>query len=246
MRYLILSDIHANLEALEAVLAHAAGRYDKILCCGDVVGYGADPNPVIEWTRANSASTVRGNHDKACAGIDDIEWFNPAAKASAMWTREILTEPNRDYLRMLPKGPMRVEDFDILHGSPVDEDEYLIETWEVAQIAEYVEPEVSFFGHTHLQGGFMVLRGRVRAIAKPQAIDECETMSLEPDWRYLINPGSVGQPRDGDPRAGYAVYIPEQKVVSYYRIPYHIERAQSKIRQAGLPESLATRLAFGH
>ncbi|MGH9665777.1 MAG: metallophosphoesterase family protein, partial [Bryobacteraceae bacterium] len=134
MRYLILSDIHANWEALDAVLAHAADAYDRILCCGDLVGYGADPNAVVEWVRAKVARVVRGNHDKACSGLEDLEWFNPIARASAEWTLKILSPDNADYLRRLPKGPAAVNGFDIAHGSPLDEDEYLITVNDVAQV----------------------------------------------------------------------------------------------------------------
>src|ERR1700704_2270036 len=117
MRHLILSDIHANHEALAAVLKHARGRYDRILCLGDLVGYGANPNEIVEWARANVASIVRGNHDKACCGLDSLEQYNPAAQASAIWTGETLTEENLHYLEKLPRGPLNFEGFDLVHGS---------------------------------------------------------------------------------------------------------------------------------
>src|SRR5213082_2974982 len=111
MRYLILSDLHANSEALDAVLDHAQERYDQALCCGDLVGYGADPNPIVEWVRAHCALTVRGNHDKACTGIDDLEWFNPVAKTAALWTQQKLTAENAEWTRSLAKGPLSVGGF---------------------------------------------------------------------------------------------------------------------------------------
>ena len=126
MPYLILSDIHSNLEALTAVLADAQGLYDKILCLGDLVGYGADPNPVVEWARDNVATIVRGNHDRACCGLDDLEDYNPAARLSAIWTRRAISPETRQYLEQLPQGPLPLEGFDLSHGSPFDEDEYLV------------------------------------------------------------------------------------------------------------------------
>src|SRR5690348_7795222 len=122
MRYLILSDLHANWDALEAVLKQAEGRYDRVICCGDVVGYGADPDAVTEWVRANVTAIVRGNHDKACAGLEDLEWFNPVARAAAVWTQSATKSGNMEYLRQLTKGPEHVNGFQILHGSPLDED----------------------------------------------------------------------------------------------------------------------------
>lgn len=245
MRYLILSDIHANREALEAVLAHAEGAYDQILCCGDLVGYGTDPNAVVEWTRAHVTRVVRGNHDKACVGLEDLDWFNPVARASAEWTLKTLSPENADYLRRLPKGPAAVDGFDIVHGSPLDEDEYLITLSDAAQVRPYIETPLIFFGHTHLQGGFFLHRNGTRRIEPPHAPFDEETQRLEPDALYLINPGSVGQPRDGDPRAAYATYTPEERLVSYYRVAYDIGAAQNKIVEAGLPDMLAARLATG-
>lgn len=245
MRYLIVSDIHANWEALQAVLAHAQSEYDRILCCGDLVGYGADPDAVTEWVRDNVASIVRGNHDKACAGLEDLEWFNPVARTSALWTQSVMKSDNLDYLRNLGKGPERVDGFQILHGSPLDEDEYVVSEHDVAQLAPYLDSAVSFFGHTHLQGGFLCHRNGVRRLGSVQAGSDAGAMELENDMSYLINPGSVGQPRDGDPRAAYAVYAPEARMVTLYRAEYDVVSAQTKIRKAGLPEVLAFRLEAG-
>lgn len=245
MRYLILSDIHANWEALQAVLRHARPEYDRILCCGDVVGYGADPDAVTGWVRQNVAAIVRGNHDKACAGLDDLEWFNPIARASAVWTRAAMKPENIEYLRSLEKGPERVDGFQILHGSPLDEDEYVVTEREVAQVAGYLETLVSFFGHTHLQGAFLCHRNGVRSLPRVDENSETGTLELEPDATYLINPGSVGQPRDGDPRAAYAIYDPEARLVTLCRAEYNVASAQRKILAAGLPELLALRLEAG-
>ncbi len=245
MRYLVVSDIHANWEALQAVLADAEGKYDKILCCGDIVGYGANPNQVVEWVRANVAAVVRGNHDKAAAGLEDLEWFNPFAKESALWTQSELTAENLTYLKLMERGPMRIGKLQILHGSPVDEDEYIVGRDDAQQMAYYLDVPYSFFGHTHLQGGFAYPRSGVRAIQRPSMQESCRAVPLETDLHYLINAGSVGQPRDNDPRAAYALYEPGEPVVMLHRVSYDVETAAGKIVAAGMPEFLAVRLSVG-
>ena len=245
MRYLILSDIHANQEALLAVLEAAEGRYDYLLCCGDLVGYGADPSAVIEWTRTNVKSVVRGNHDKACAGLEDLEWFNPSARASAVWTQRVLADSEIEYLARLPKGPALLNGCAIIHGSPVDEDEYLLQVHDVSAVVPYLERTVTFYGHTHVQGGFLIHRNGVRLIPPVPLEETSMAVELDPDCYYLINPGSVGQPRDGDARAGFAVYYSDLNYVEYFRVAYDVKAAQDKIREAGLPKSLADRLAKG-
>jgi len=240
---LILSDIHANLEALEAVLADAQGRYTKILCLGDLVGYGADPNPVVEWTRAHVEVVVRGNHDRACVGLDPIEGYNAAARASTEWTKGVLTKENVEYLERLPRGPVPYScehgSCDLVHGSPADEDDYLLNFADVYPLRPLLETQVTFFGHTHVQGGFLLTRTGVGRIHIEGTIE------IEPDYLFLLNPGAVGQPRDGDPRAAYALYSPEDRSVEYKRVVYDIDRAASKILDAGLPDSLARRLFEG-
>ena len=245
MRFLILSDIHANWEALQAVLSHAEGKYDRILCLGDIVGYGADPDVVTEWVRQNAETTIRGNHDKACAGLEDLDWFNPVARVSALWTMETTKPQNIEWLGNLPKGPAQVNGFQMIHGSPLDEDEYIISEQDASQVAPYLDSFVYCFGHTHLQGGFLCHRNGIKRLAKPELWGEEYTLELDPDSRYLINPGSVGQPRDSDPRAAYLVYEPERKLVTWYRVSYDIQGAQQKIVAAGLPEVLARRLEIG-
>ena len=245
MRYLILGDIHANWEALQAVLAHAEGSYDQILCLGDLVGYGGDPNAVVEWARQSVAAVVRGNHDKACAGLLDMEWFGPRARAAAEWTQEELSPANLEYLRRLPQGPLPVGDFQILHGSPIDEDEYLVETADVLMVKPYLGHPLYFFGHTHLQGGFLAHRAGFEGIPGTPH-DRLEHVVEIPDRCIcLANPGSVGQPRDGDSRAAYLLYAPEERALKYRRTAYDVAAAQDKIRRAGLPRALAERLAGG-
>jgi predicted phosphodiesterase len=245
VRYLILSDLHANWEALEAVVKDSAGRSDQILCCGDLVGYGADPNPVVEWVRGNCSLVVRGNHDKACTGLDDLEWFNPVARAAAIWTQKQLTPENIEYARGLPQGPLTQGDFQIVHGSPFDEDEYVLAAGEAGQAFEYLEYRLAFFGHTHVQGGFIWNHSRVETIPSGYDEEEAQGMEIDPDCAYLVNPGSVGQPRDGDPRAAYALYDADTRIVTYCRVEYDVARAQKKIRQSGLPPILADRLSLG-
>ena len=245
MQYLILSDIHANAEALEAVLRHAEGYYAQVICLGDLVGYGADPNPIVDWVRENCMATVRGNHDKACTGLDDLEWFNPVARAAAVWTQESLSPENAAWARALPKGPLRIDGFQILHGSPYDEDEYVLAAEEASQAFTYLECRVAFFGHTHVQGGFIWNQSRVETIIQTHPASDRQMLQIDPECGYLINPGSVGQPRDGDPRAAYVLYDSETQELGYFRVSYDVASAQQKIRDAGLPHILADRLAVG-
>lgn len=239
MPYLILSDIHGNLEALDAALADARGRYDRILCLGDLVGYGADPNAVVDWARGNVRAIVRGNHDKVCIGLEPTDTYNPAAQASARWTQSELTPVHRDYLEHLPRGPLPYEGLDLVHGSPADEDEYLLSLYQLPALHPFLESQVTFFGHTHVQGGFLMAPRGSRLI-QPNVV-----LNIEPAYFYLVNPGSVGQPRDGDPRAAYALYSPEERTVEFRRVAYDVDRAAAKIRGAGLPEFLAARLYEG-
>ena len=165
MRILLLSDIHSNLEALEACLA-AAPAHDVVVNLGDIVGYGASPNEVTVRVRNLGGIFVRGNHDKACTGIDDLEWFNPVARAAAVWTQENLTAENAAWTRELPEGPLHIGGFEILHGSPYDEDEYLLAADEAVQAFSYLEARLAFFGHTHVQGGFIWNQSRVETITR--------------------------------------------------------------------------------
>jgi predicted phosphodiesterase len=247
MRYLILSDIHSNIEALEAVLrASAAQRCDAVLVLGDLVGYGADPNAVVDRVRGlKPAAIVRGNHDKVAAGLDDAEDFNPMAKSAAHWTRESLTPETFEYLRDLPVGPSLVDDMvEICHGSPLDEDLYVVADIDAARSISVARTPICLFGHTHVALSARMDNQRRLEIDAPQGHPEFAT-SIEADSKYLINPGSVGQPRDGDARAAYAIADLDQKVVTLYRVAYPIEAAQKKILDAGLPPMLAYRLGMG-
>lgn len=250
MRILLISDIHANLEALEACL-EAAPAHDRVVNLGDVVGYGASPNEVSERARQLGEVFVRGNHDKACSGITSMEGFNPIAGLAVMWTRTMLRQQNLQWLRALPAGPLPLEDApeaQIAHGSPQDEERYLQLLPDAVDSLRQTEAPVTFIGHTHIQGGFL-LNGKDAAVLRPQyrARDRAEHYEypLQANARYLINPGSVGQPRDGDWRAAFAVYETESRLVSYWRVPYDVEKAQQRILKADLPQRLATRLSEG-
>ncbi len=247
MRYLIISDLHSNLTALETVLGAAKGKWEKAVCLGDLVGYGPDPNEVVDGVRSLGAITIRGNHDKAVAGIDDIEDFNPIARAAVLWTRQQLRPENREYLENLPKGPQTVDDFSIVHGSVYDEDEYVFSPALALDTLTNSPTPVTFFGHTHIQGGFTLHGDQdVQVLhASPGVGRESLTVTIEPSTTYLLNPGSIGQSRDGDARAGFAIADLEQRTVEFWRIPYDIERVQQRMAQAGLPEPLILRLAFG-
>jgi predicted phosphodiesterase len=245
VRFLVISDTHANWPALEAVLADAENQYDQIVCCGDLVGYNPDPGRVVDWTRKHAMCAVRGNHDKAVAGIDSLEWFNDIAQTAARWTIEQLSDDQLAYLRELMPGPVKLEHFHVWHGSPRDEDEYVTGAREAAPAFEALEHPLAFFGHTHLQGIFFSKHRRLGAIAAVPKQQREAAIELEPDVLYLVNPGSVGQPRDGDPRAAYALYDSEQRIVYLRRIQYPIEATAAAIRQARLPEVLAQRLALG-
>ena len=250
VRILLLSDIHSNLEALEACLA-AAPSYDLLVNLGDTVGYGANPNEVIARVRSVGRHFVRGNHDKAVAGLMDLEEFNPVAGLATLWTREHLTPENMDWLRSLPQGPLTLPELpgvQFAHGSAHDEDEYVV------SLRDAIEPlltdviPVTFFGHTHLQGGF-VAQGEVSEIYRPgyRTVGQAEHSDwpLRKEQHYLVNPGSVGQPRDGDWRAAFAVFDTATWIVHFHRVPYNLSVAQDKILAANLPQRLATRLATG-
>jgi predicted phosphodiesterase len=249
LRLLILSDIHANLEALEACL-DAAPEHDQVYNLGDIVGYGADPNEVTERSRDLGSIFVRGNHDKACSGLSDLNDFNPVAGAAALWTREKLTDDHLQFLRALPQGPLApVENVQLVHGSPRDEDEYILLASDAYVILAQAAVPLTFFGHTHVQRCFLLEgNGQGKSFApvyKSAKSRQTIKLELKANTKYMVNPGSVGQPRDNDPRAAFLLYDMHAGVITFYRVPYNIERAQEKIFSAGLPERLAIRLEEG-
>jgi len=246
MRYLVLTDIHANLEALDACLAHATGRgYEQTLVLGDLVGYGADPNAVVERVQAlKPAAIVRGNHDKVACGIDQADGFNAVARHAARWTLEQLTPDHREWLAALPQGPHDVDELvQICHGSPFDEDAYIFDELDAVRALKTASRPLCLFGHTHYPVSFELSEDAFETIGPPFAAHT--ELELKVASRYLINPGSVGQPRDGDPRAAYAIVDTKKRNIALFRLNYALEDAQAKVIKAGLPDVLAQRLAVG-
>jgi predicted phosphodiesterase len=240
-----MSDIHANWEALSAVLHDAAARsYQAVLCLGDIVGYGPNPNEVTAWIRNHADVTIRGNHDKACSGAVPFDSFNAVAQCSSRWTRKELLADHAQWLLNLDRGPVSVENFDLVHGAPDDEDRYMFHEYEAERGLRHVGQHLTFFGHTHIQGGFVgELYHRKFEVSRLNSLPS--QMVISPDRNYLLNPGAVGQPRDGDARAAYCIYDSTMRVVEFCRVDYDIRTAQDKILAAGLPEELAFRLASG-
>ena len=254
MRALVLSDIHGNIEALAAVLA-AAGTWDELWNLGDMVGYGASPNEVLQTIRPLATLTVRGNHDRICCGLASARSFNPTARAAAQWTMETLSAQNIAWLRGLPQGPLEPERrtpdearVTLAHGSPLDEDHYIRSMRDAWDPLQQMATPIAFVGHTHIQGGFAQREHewndlRPRYLSRHNS--ESWSLSLAPGARYLVNPGSVGQPRDFDWRAAFALYDSEAREVVYHRVPYDVEAAGQRVLRAGLPERLAARLREG-
>ncbi len=246
MRFLILSDIHSNDEALAAVLSRVRRkRFDRVVVLGDFVGYGANPNQVVERIRRlrRPCIAIRGNHDKVVCGLAGGELFNPVALAAARWTAARLTPQNRSYLESLPLGPRDLgHGISICHGSPRDEDAYIFSDRDAFVNFQSAEFRVCFFGHSHIPSVFTLEPHgiRVELVEGPR-----NRLHLRSDRRYLINPGSIGQPRDGDPAAGFAIYDSETRTVHFDRVEYDAARAREKIHRAGLPALLGDRLLVG-
>ena len=245
MRYLVLSDIHANLEALEAVLEAARDiPYERLLVLGDLIGYGASPNEVVDRVRELAPhAVIRGNHDKVGAGLEPSDAFNAVARTAIRWTYEALSDDNRDWLAELPTGPLVIDDLlEICHGTPQDEDMYVFDDGDVLRSMQAATRRLCLFGHTHVQVGYRLanqsLTLETADLRRPLHIPISH-------GHYLINPGSVGQPRDGDPRAAFGIYDAQAQAVEIYRTHYPIELTQARIREAGLPEALAQRLMIG-
>jgi predicted phosphodiesterase len=240
MRFAIFSDIHSNLEALNSVLcAYQQERIDKYLCVGDIVGYGANPTECIKIVRERNIPAVAGNHDWASSGKFSIEYFNPYAREAVSWTRKKLDSADVNYLNDL-QLVYEEGDFCLVHGTLVKPEhfDYLFELSDAQDSFEALKTKLCFVGHTHYPIVFK--RGG-------QRIEYVKDMhiSVEPDKQYIINVGSVGQPRDGDNRACLCIYDSEEKAVEIKRVEYDIRVAQKKILKEGLPPSLANRLILG-
>jgi predicted phosphodiesterase len=248
MKYLIISDLHGNWDALRKVLREAESEsFDAVLMLGDVVGYGAAPNRTIELLRDLEVEvhSVRGNHDKVVCGIDDGSGFNAVAQYAAQWSKERLTPENLSYVQTLPQGPKELKDGTVIcHGSPRNEDEYLLSNGDAAGVFSSGGGQVTFFGHTHIACVFL---DSVLDLGVSSELLKGPEGSLEigSEVRYLINPGSVGQPRDRDPRAAYMFYDSDEGLVRWKRVEYPVNKAQYRILKAGLPRVLADRLSLG-
>jgi predicted phosphodiesterase len=245
MRYLIFTDIHGNLEALNAVLKFTQSKkIDHYVFLGDLVGYGASPNETIQKIRGLKPLTIiRGNHDKAVCGLDSIETFNPIAASAIEWTKKKILKRNGELLSHLKMGPLTLHDLiTCCHGSPFDEDYYIFGEFDAAEAFDFLDFPLCFFGHTHFP---FIYTKRENVVEGTFLEGNKNEIKLEKDVRYLINPGSVGQPRDRNPRAACAIFDSETKIIKFYRLEYNIEEAQKKIRKENLPPALAERLSLG-
>lgn len=239
MKYAIIADIHGNLEALDAVLKDTREqKCTHYACVGDVVGYGANPKECLEIVRSMNMPCVKGNHDEYCSSEDTLEGFNPHAAEAVYWTRKQLNETDKQWLRDL-KYIRLVASFSMVHAT-LDGPQrwgYVFEKLAAAASFTYQNTPVCFFGHTHVPVAFIrdsMVRGGTYSKFK-----------VEPGRKYFVNVGSVGQPRDGNPHAAYVIYDLNEGSIELRRIMYDIPKAQEKIRNAGLPERLADRLALG-
>ena len=248
MSVAILSDIHGNREALEAVLAALEPRLvQAIWCLGDLVGYNPDPDFCVEQILHRAAAVVRGNHDKAVAGRLSLEWFNPMAKEAVLWTRRASNPGTLERLAGLPEGPIRAGASAVLcHGTPTDEDKYMVEPGAIADSLRWMRVEgrgarICFHGHTHVPFACCLRDGASR----PEGLPTEGEIDLKPDRIYLINPGSVGQPRDGISLASFGILDADRSSYVTLRVAYDVGETRRKILDAGLPRELAWRLAEG-
>ena len=245
MRFLIFSDIHGNLEALNALLRFVAKRrVDHYVFLGDLVGYGASPDETVQKVRAlRPLSIIRGNHDKAVCGQDTIETFNPIAASAINWTRARMKRKNVEFLTHLRKGPLVVHDsFAICHGAPFDEDYYIFGEFDAAEAFGYLRLPLCFFGHTH----FPFVYTRRENLVEGRFLEGgSNEVKVEKGVTYLVNPGSVGQPRDRNPLAAFAIYDDETHLIKFFRLEYDVKEAKRKITAEKLPPALAERLGLG-
>lgn len=240
MPYAVISDVHGNLEALESVLDDVRKRKtDGIIFLGDAVGYGPNPNECVKLLRENCKIILAGNHDRAAIGLTDAEFFNEYAKAAILWTREMLTDKNRKYLETLPVSKkMRKENMLLVHSTPKEPEEwhYLITLWDAEINFHYFNERICVLGHSHLP--FVIER-----LPSGEMVTHKTKAALGENGRYIINAGSVGQPRDRDPRACYLLMYRDQ--AEFVRIEYKWEETQRKMHEAGLPLPLIERLSRG-
>lgn len=245
MRYLVISDIHANLTAMQAVLAdagHPGEDYDFVWCLGDVVGYGPDPNECIDVLRGLPHLCLAGNHDWAALGRLDVRTFNADARRAVTWTRDTLTDENLAFLEALPTTFV-LGQYTLAHGSPREPVwEYILDPMIAAMNFPAYDTPVCLVGHTHTPVVFEQTAAEQQPVAHPPEYGAAVTLNR---GRRIINPGSVGQPRDSDPRAAYAILDAEKNTWEFRRIPYDIEAVQERMQKADMPERLIMRLEHG-
>ena len=243
MRYLIISDIHSNLEALRAVLAEAKGKgFDEIICLGDFVGYGANPDECVKTIlEQDRFRAVLGNHDSAVIDITQRELFNPVARAGILYSERVLSQESLDHIRGLPMTLNSNSGFLAVHSSPYKPEAwvYVVEPLEAADAFHVMTDPLAFIGHTH----FPAIHSDNGSVL-PFAADE--HVKVPSEGKIMVNVGSVGQPRDGDWRAAYVMYDDETGVIKIHRVEYDVEEAAAKILAAGLPPMLADRLRRGY
>ncbi|MBL7072949.1 MAG: metallophosphoesterase family protein [Candidatus Omnitrophica bacterium] len=240
MIYVILSDIHSNIQAFDAVVKSIHREKDvSIICAGDVIGYGANPVECINVMRENNIKSVLGNHDAALVGKMDISRLVPHAREAINWTNGEIKKKDVDYLDQLP-FVLSENEFQVVHGTldAPEEFVYLTSSRDASRTFETLKKRICFVGHTHRPGAYMEMDGKIYQFSKKEII-------LDDDANYIINVGSVGQPRDYDNRASYCVYYPTEGIVEFRRVKYDIKSAKSAITKAGLPESLGERLLTG-
>ena len=245
MRALVVSDLHANEAALRAVMNRVRRKkFDSVVCLGDFVGYGAEPNQILDTMRELHGRKlyIRGNHDRVASGISDANGFNHAAKAAALWTRDHLSNKNRRFLHDLPTGPLDHKGVLLCHGSPYDEDEYVFNVHHAAQVMTLYQSPIILYGHTHLPVIFSI---DPESHVRGYSIRSETTVKLEPGHRYMINPGSVGQPRERNPDASFAIVDSDKRTAQFFRVAYDLKKTQASILKAGLPTILAQRLSTG-
>jgi predicted phosphodiesterase len=245
MTYGIISDIHANLEAFEVVLAELR-EVDAFICLGDIVGYGPDPVPCLHRLRQlPNLTCIVGNHDLAAIGKYDISWFNPFARQAIEWTVEQLSSDDADFLASLPETVAQVGNLRacLVHGSWVEPMGYITDVSEAMDSFRLMPGDLSFIGHTHIAEYYANRAGTQFCAQTP--LWSGGAISLDPEVRYLINPGAIGQPRDGNPAASFGLYHPDAKSVEVRRVPYHVEAVQERMRAVGLPDFLIARLSVG-
>lgn len=245
MRYLVLSDVHANLFALQAVLEHAQGRYDQVWYLGDVVGYGPHPNECIELLAGLPCLGVAGNHDWAVLGKLELGYFNPVAARVLQWTRSVLTPSHMRFLESLGEKITPTERFTLMHGSPQHPIwEYVLNRVEATFALRHLATRYGFLGHTHIPVIFQSVPSPGALCRETPLWADASTRALTEE-SLLINPGSVGQPRDGDPRASYMILDEEQRILEHFRVEYPVERTQKAMLELDFPTPLIYRLSLG-